>query len=257
MKKLATNFKEILRKDIKDIYVRIISMVVFGWFISTLFSHPIIDLILIIIGVITFIDISEKISTSTEQNEYHKEIREIQEERRIIIEKLEHDKSAINLTQLNLSQLSEYYTINKSQARKSFNFSVLVVFLGFATVIASIIFSFFQTGQKTELSIVTGISGVLLQFIGGANFVVYNKTVEQSNNFHTQLIRIQNVMLAIELCTQVKDPDKNFKLTEKIVTSLIEKDTVDQKESPKNRHSKLTHLRKNVLESDSESNEDT
>lgn len=73
------------------------------------------------------------------------------------------------------------------------------------------------------MSIISGISGIILQFIGGANFVLYNRTVEQSNRFYKQLTRIQDTMLAVELCNQVKDPEKNLQLMDKLITNLIER----------------------------------
>ena len=151
------------------------------------------------------------------------EVREIQEERKKIIDKIEKDDSVIDIIQLNLNQITEYYTINKNQARRSFSFSVLVIFVGFIAVIAAVLIPFFQKGQKLELSIISGISGILLQFIGGANFVLYNRTVEQSNRFYQQLTRMQDTMLAVELCKQVKDEKKTLHLMEKLISALIER----------------------------------
>jgi hypothetical protein len=151
------------------------------------------------------------------------EVKEIKQEREKIIERIEKDDSVIDVIRLNLNQITEYYTINKNQARRSFSFSALVVFLGFITVIVAILLPFIKEGQKPELSIISGISGIVLQFIGGANFVLYNRTVEQSNRFYKQLTRIQDTMLAVELCKQVKDPEKNLQLMDKLITNLIER----------------------------------
>jgi len=62
------------------------------------------------------------------------EVKEIKQEREKIIERIEREDSVLDVIRLNLNQITEYYTINKNQARRSFSFSALVIFLGFITV---------------------------------------------------------------------------------------------------------------------------
>ena len=155
------------------------------------------------------------------------EVNEIKQEREKIIQRIEKNDSISDIIRLNLNQITEYYTINKNQARRSFSFSALVIFLGFITVVIAILLPFLKEGQKLELSVISGISGILLQFIGGANFVLYNRTVEQSNRFYKQLTRMQDTMLAVELCKQVQDQEKNLQLMDKLITNLIERSSLE------------------------------
>ena len=143
------------------------------------------------------------------------------------IERIEKSDSVVDIIRLNLNQITEYYTINKNQARRSFSFSASVILLGFITIIAAIIVTFVREDKQIEISIISGISGILLQFIGGANFVLYNRTVEQSNRFYKQLTRIQDTMLAVELCKQIKDKDKNLELMDKLITNLIQRSSIE------------------------------
>jgi len=66
------------------------------------------------------------------------------------------------IAQLNMAKLDEYYALNKSQARNSFAASIAAVSVGFVAILISIRFG---SGQKFATG---AVSGVLLQFIGGA-----------------------------------------------------------------------------------------
>jgi hypothetical protein len=57
--------------------------------------------------------------------------------------------------QLSLNQLTEYYTINKSQARNSFRFSVFAVVVGLATFISGVWLFYSGRSQSTHLSSMT------------------------------------------------------------------------------------------------------
>jgi len=68
------------------------------------------------------------------------ELDSIREKREKLENKIAERKQAdvFEIVQLSLAQGTEYYTINKSQARKSFSFSVLAIAIGLVTVVAGI-----------------------------------------------------------------------------------------------------------------------
>lgn len=152
------------------------------------------------------------------------EIDKLRAERVKITEKIEgKDKLDIfNTIQLSLNQLNEYYTINKDQARRSFHFSLFAIIIGLVTIIAGIWLHFLGIA-KIELVYITGASGIILEFIGGAYFFMYNKSLEQVNLFFGQLIKIQDTMLSINLAENISDNNKKIEMSEKIITSLLER----------------------------------
>lgn len=83
---------------------------------------------------------------------------------------------------LSLNKLEEYYTINTNQARHSFTFSLLAIILGLAVLIAGIMF-FYVGNDNITLAAISSISGIIVQFIGGAYFVMYKKSLSQLNRF--------------------------------------------------------------------------
>ncbi|RPF55264.1 TRADD-N-associated membrane domain-containing protein [Aquisalibacillus elongatus] len=131
------------------------------------------------------------------------------------------NNNVFNTIQLNLNQTTEYYTINKSQARKSFTASVTAIVAGLITILVGIWLIYFKENITT--SVISFASGVLLEIIGGMYFHLYNKSLEQLNYFYGKLERMQDIMVAIELANGINDETKKVELQEKIIVKLIER----------------------------------
>jgi hypothetical protein len=101
------------------------------------------------------------------------ELKSLHEERKDITDRLADKQrpDILDTIQLSLNQLNEYYTINKSQARNSFSFSVSAVVFGLATTIGGIWIFYLGDNPRVDVAVITSLSGVLLQFIGGAYFI--------------------------------------------------------------------------------------
>ena len=129
----------------------------------------------------------------------------------------------LDTIQLSLNQLTEYYAINKSQARSSFSFSVFAVIVGLATLIGGIWFFYLTEKQNIQLAAISGIAGALIQFIGGAYFYLYRRSLDQLNYFFNQLVKMQDTMLSIRLCEQIASEEKKNELREKVILTLLER----------------------------------
>jgi hypothetical protein len=124
------------------------------------------------------------------------------------------------IVQLTLSQLIEYYTINKSQARKSFNFSVIAIAAGLVTVLGGVWLIY---SKKLGISVgaISTISGLLLQFFGGANFYIYNKSLNQMNYFYDRLMQMQDAMISIKVGDQISDTQLKDEVKKHISFQLL------------------------------------
>jgi len=153
------------------------------------------------------------------------EIEKLNLERAEIIHKIEGKKELeiFDTIQLSLNQLNEYYTINKAQAKSSFRFSIFIIVFGLATIVIGIWIFYLNAIPNINLTALTGISGILLEFIGGAYFFMYKRSLEQVNFFFAQLIKIQDTMLSINLAKNIGSKEKETEMTEKIITSLLER----------------------------------
>jgi protein-S-isoprenylcysteine O-methyltransferase Ste14 len=191
------------------------------------FSTGFIILFLIFIIVFFCFFIFLAISRFTSQED--QKVVKLKQERIAIQEKISEKTASnniIDIIQLNLNQLDEYYTINKTQARNSFYTSLFLIFLGFFTITVAIVISLSNPSLNIGIPVISGISGVLLQFIGGANFFIYSKTIEQVNRFYNNLIKTQDTMLAIELCRQIDDEEKRRNLIERVVIDLLKRSSL-------------------------------
>ena len=149
-------------------------------------------------------------------------------ERKQIIDKIGND-SVMNTIQLSLNHLKEYYTINLTQARNSYRWSITAIIVGLVTLLAGIWMLFFQQTPNITLAILTGVSGILMEFIGASNIYVYNKSLNQLNLYFKELIKIQDTMLAIELCEKIPDTEaKKIDLKESIIINLINRGSISQ-----------------------------
>jgi hypothetical protein len=146
----------------------------------------------------------------------HTERKEIQER---IAERRTPD--VLDTIQLSLNQLSEYYTINKSQARSSFRFSVSAVVLGWLVLLFGVWRFYMQSTPNIQLTALTTIAGILSQFIGAAYFYLYRKTHEQLSFFFTQLVRMQDTMLAVRLAKDLPDLGAQTRIQEVIIQTLL------------------------------------
>ncbi|RBN49728.1 TRADD-N-associated membrane domain-containing protein [Flavobacterium psychrolimnae] len=152
------------------------------------------------------------------------ELKNLKAERVIITQKIETEKELdiFHTIQLSLNQLNEYYTINKNQAKSSFRFSVFAIVIGLITILTGIWLQYLDIA-KIEVNYITAISGLILEFIGGAYFLMYKKSLEQVNFFFGQLIKIQDTMLSINLANNIESVEKKTEMNEKIIVSLLER----------------------------------
>ncbi|PFK77402.1 hypothetical protein COJ21_09780 [Priestia megaterium] len=161
------------------------------------------------------------------RNPFNIELESLSKEREELKKKVEKAEpltnNAFNTMQLNLNQTTEYYTINKSQARSSFSISVFAIVAGLITILVGIWLFYFKTNPSLEVTIITTASGVLLEVIGGLYFHIYNKSINQLNFFYEKLERMQDTMLSIELCNDIKEEQKRLELQEKIIINLIQR----------------------------------
>jgi hypothetical protein len=151
------------------------------------------------------------------------ELAPIRKEREEIRDRIkEREPDIFDTIQLNLNQLSEYYTINKSQARNSFTASMTAIVIGFITIIFGIWIFYF--GAQPNLTYLSVAGGILAQFIGGAYFYLYNKSLAQLNFFFERLTTVQDTMLSIKLCDQILEAPVKMKVLEQLIFQIITRD---------------------------------
>ena len=124
-----------------------------------------------------------------------------------------------DIIQLNLSQLNEYYTINKTQSKYAYKFSFFMIFVGFLLIVTAVILGFAVPSQ-VSMTLIIGIAGLLSEFIGATALNLYKESNKHVNEFLERLTYLQKVMLAIELVDRISEGKKEEQFS-KIISSLM------------------------------------
>jgi len=130
------------------------------------------------------------------------------------------------LVEINLTRLDEYYNEVKRHTFYSFTFSMVVGLVGFSLIIVGIFLGY--DSEKVTTAYISGIAGILIEFISGIFFYLYNKTVKQLKLYHDNLIDLQNTLLSFQLIERVNKPSDKDSIIGKIVDYLIGKQVAKQ-----------------------------
>jgi hypothetical protein len=130
------------------------------------------------------------------------------------------------LVKINVENLAAYYTIVKVHASQSFQVSLLVGVLGFGLIIAGLASGFLSKEFK-DISYIASGSGIIVEFISGTMFYLYNKTVRQLKDYHDSLIDVQNVLLSFKLIESTTDEKVRAEMISKMIEFLVKKDKVN------------------------------
>ncbi len=184
------------------------------------------DILLIIIVVASILLLLTICSFSSSLQKWHSVsdmLDEITKRKHTLEEKIDaqKDKPHIqDIIQLNLSQLNEYYTINKSQSKHAYEFSLFMIFVGFVLIVSAVILGFAVPSQ-ISVTLIAGIAGLLSEFIGATALNLYKESNKHVNEFLERLTYLQKVMLAIELVDRISDDKKEDQFSN-IISSLME-----------------------------------
>lgn len=242
---LIGTYVEYLRKNKKIrtffLITQLLSLILLGsfrLFSSFLFDASLLEtahewqLILIVVVIISLLTtLISFTDIKFNQGNLIIELNGLRKEREEIKKKISQGHDDIfNTIQLSLNQLTEYYTINLSQARTSYRWSITAILVGILTLLAGIWLVYFDTNPKLDLALISGVSGVIIEFIGASNLYIYNKSLKQLNLYFQELIRVQDTMLAIELCEKIQDDAKKTEVKEKIIINLMKRSSLKSSE---------------------------
>ena len=118
----------------------------------------------------------------------------------------EGNKDIISLMLKNMSELREYYVINKRQANRVFNATLTACVMGGTIFIIGSIVAFWG-GQK--VSFYTTISGCVVELISGLFFWLYKRTIDQLNLYHERLGSTEKYLTAVQLVDKMSEQEKD------------------------------------------------
>ncbi|MBY5535918.1 hypothetical protein HFO42_19715 [Rhizobium leguminosarum] len=134
------------------------------------------------------------------------------------------DEDIIKGIRGNLGHLLEYYKMNKSQARSSFNASLWSIIAGFVTLVVGGVWAY--TAERNDLTAyLVPFAGVILQIIGGGYFYMYNRSLIQLNFFFARLAQMQDTLLAIHLSESMPDGEVKNQTLDRLIFVIAERST--------------------------------
>ena len=115
-----------------------------------------------------------------------------------------------------LQQTKAYYKNNRIQMTIIFICAIISCFVGLTVLMISV-FYFNNEAQTHTLGI---ISGTVVSLISGTFFWIYKQCNNQVQHYFNELIKIQNIFIAMELIAECNDESKNQNIN-KIIDKLI------------------------------------
>ncbi|CEN93601.1 MAG: hypothetical protein KZY55_08755 [Paeniclostridium sp.] len=168
------------------------------------FISILISILGILAGIIAaFITFNEAIKRNRDIES--KEIKESLKDIQSVSYKKKED-NIIDLMLMNIKELKEYYVISKIQARNSFIASIFICFVGMFIYILGIIGSAFYNIDVTMISL---ISGTVVELIAGSFFWLHNKSIKQLNLYHRRLGYTEKYLTAIQIINSMSEDRKD------------------------------------------------
>ena len=118
-------------------------------------------------------------------------------------------------------RLNEYYAINQSQARGSFRWAVFAMFIGLSTIVAGVWIFYLNETPNTFLTSLSTAAGVVVNAISGLYLYLHNRTQRRALFYYNQLVRIQNLGLAIRLAESHEDQADKTAAKNRVIEDIL------------------------------------
>src|SRR6266536_1974231 len=121
------------------------------------------------------------------------------------------------LVTINVVNLGDYYALVKVHTNNSFLAALGAGIAGFVLIGTGVGYGFLNGSSNDAIAYVAAASGILVDFIAGVFFVLYNRTVRQLKDYHDSLLSVQNILLAFKVVADSGDSHRP-ELLEKILS---------------------------------------
>lgn len=130
----------------------------------------------------------------------------------------------VELVSMNISNLRAYYDLVKSHTNKSFMASVAAGITGFLLILWGV-YGGLSDPTKIDAAKLSAYTGIIIEFISGVFFYLYNRTVLQLKAYHDSLLDVQNVLLSFR-CVEgagINDEAQRIEIIKQMLAYLLTK----------------------------------
>ena len=128
-----------------------------------------------------------------------------------------------SLVRINVENLAEYYSLVKVHTDNSFRVSIIAGVIGFIFILIGLAVGFINSSNTKTLSYIASGSGIVIEFIAGIFFYLYNRTVIRLKDYHDSLLAVQNILLSFKIVGDTKDETEKAKMVNQMILFLIGK----------------------------------
>lgn len=154
------------------------------------------------IGALCILGISAY-QTSIEENEAKAEIKKIEERIK------ENPNETTATWELGRIKLESYLSRNLTQIQWIFFWTVIVMIGGFI-IIGFGIMKVYEGDTHVNAAIVTTVSGLIVEFIGGSFLIIYKSTMQQAKDYVTVLERINAVGMSVQILDSISKEESKL-----------------------------------------------
>jgi hypothetical protein len=126
-----------------------------------------------------------------------------------------------SLVTINVENLAAYYGLVKVHTDKSFRVAIAVGVAGFVLIVVGLAFGFADDASDQAVAYLATASGVVVEFIAGVFFYLYNRTVRQMKDYHDSLLAVQNILLSFKLVGDTKEETEKVKMVAQMLAYLV------------------------------------
>lgn len=125
------------------------------------------------------------------------------------------DYDVFKLLYKNVRESTEYYIISKRQANKSFTLAIISCLLGVIIYICGFLI---VAILDKDITLLTTISGTVVELIAGLSFWMYSKSLKQLNEYHRRLSSTEKYLTSIQMADKLEPSER-----EKMYRWIIER----------------------------------
>lgn len=128
--------------------------------------------------------------------------------------------NAINLMEVNLHNIKEYYIWSQNQAKSSLTFAIVMSILGFILFFASI-FLYLKANASIEVLLITGLGGAITELLAGTVLFVYKNSLTQLNHYHSALHEDERFLSCVNLVNNLHSKDAQDDMIKELIRNEI------------------------------------
>ena len=138
-----------------------------------------------------------------------------------------HDRSGlVPLLRYSRVQLESYYAIGLTQTQRSFRYSIVAMWIGFAVILSGIIIRVVDLDHfglrplDSDISTLIIVSGAIIEVISALFLWVYRSSVRQLTYFYNRQMYNHSVLMSQRIADTMKDSDE---IKKTIVEKLLDR----------------------------------